>query len=378
MLKDRPIKIDYSTYTSESATFVDEKYGTWEAKPYDVVIKKHDHPKRASDNNIIPYEEILSRIQNGHGDVEPMPYITLLKETYVDSRTKAIFIDEVYGIWRTMPSSVLRGHKHPVRAYKSSGLEKIISKELNAPINTTKILDVIPDFILGNIIVECDGLYFHSEKKKENNAHLLRREKLESLGYQVLQFRGDEINYKLDIVLSIINNAIGRSTKVFARKTEIKLIKPKVAKKFFDENHLMGGTNHKAFGLYYHNELIAAMSFYTKKNEVHIGRFCNKLNHQVVGAYSRFLKHIIQDTKCEKIINFVDLRYGTGKHLINKGFILDGITLGWKWTDGNLTYNRLKCRANMDERKFTEREHAAELKWYKIYDAGQAKYIRLD
>jgi len=52
------------------------------------------------------------------------------------------------------------------------------------------------------------------------------------------------------------------------------------------------------------------------------------------------------------------------------GFKLEGITLGWKWIDYKYTYNRLQCRANMDDRKLSEKEYAKERKWYKIYDAG--------
>lgn len=40
-------------------------------------------------------------------------------------------------------------------------------------------------------------------------------------------------------------------------------------------------------------------------------------------------------------------------------------TLGWEWTDFSNTYNRRKCRANMEERKSREREYVNELGLYK-------------
>jgi hypothetical protein len=40
-------------------------------------------------------------------------------------------------------------------------------------------------------------------------------------------------------------------------------------------------------------------------------------------------------------------------------------------------FNRLTCRANMDERELSEKEYAAEQGLFKIYDAGQAKYIKI-
>jgi len=48
------------------------------------------------------------------------------------------------------------------------------------------------------------------------------------------------------------------------------------------------------------------------------------------------------------------------------GFRLDNIELKWKWTDGCNTYDRLDYKkASIDK-----------LKLYKIYDAGQAKYVK--
>ena len=74
---------------------------------------------------------------------------------------------------------------------------------------------------------------------------------------------------------------------------------------------------------------------------------------------------------------WADLRYGTGNYLKNIGFEHIKDTLGWKWTDYRCrTYNRLKCRANMDARKLTQAEHAEELGWVKIYDAGQRLWVR--
>jgi len=62
--------------------------------------------------------------------------------------------------------------------------------------------------------------------------------------------------------------------------------------------------------------------------------------------------------------------------LLNKGFEETREALGWKWTDGTNTFNRLKCRANMDKRGLRQAEHAKELGWYKIYDAGQRLYVK--
>jgi hypothetical protein len=109
--------------------------------------------------------------------------------------------------------------------------------------------------------------------------------------------------------------------------------------------------------------------------EVKIVRFASALNTVVVGGYSRLLKHAIQSFNITSIYTFVDLRYGDVASLESMGFVHAGTTLGWKWTDYDKTYNRLLCKANMDERNLSQKEHARELGLVKIYDAGQAKMV---
>jgi len=58
------------------------------------------------------------------------------------------------------------------------------------------------------------------------------------------------------------------------------------------------------------------------------------------------------------------------------GFSKNKDVLGWEWTDYVKTYNRLQCRANMDDRGLSQSEHACELGWVKIYDAGQRLWIK--
>jgi len=86
-------------------------------------------------------------------------------------------------------------------------------------------------------------------------------------------------------------------------------------------------------------------------------------------------KNILQPNISE-IHNWIDLRYETGNYLLNKSFLLSEETLDYNWTDYKNTYNKLKCHANMDNRKLSEKEYAIELKLQKIYDAGQQLYIK--
>lgn len=240
-----------------------------------------------------------------------------------------------------------------------------------------------PDFkISEDLFLDVDGLYWHSNAKKmgkDKKYHFNKRSIYEKNSKRLIQIREDEINDKINIVKSIIKIASNEPNvdKVFARKTKVSYVSYQEASTFFDKNHLMGsGGGAKAIGLYYNNKLVMCLSYKKYKGGIDISRVCSKLEHIVVGGLGKLIKYIEKEESPKFIQSFVDLRYGTGKSLETLGFFRESVTLGWKWTDGKNTFNRLKCRANMDERRLSESQHAEELGWHKIYDAGQAKYIK--
>ena len=237
-----------------------------------------------------------------------------------------------------------------------------------------------PDFMLApHLFVNVDGLYWHSDLQKDKRYHFNLRQEFEKNALRIFQFREDEVYNKTNIVKSMIANALQKTPqRIYARKTICKSVSHKEADKFLVDNHLMGTTKAKHIGLFNEEGLVSVLSYKQYKNVCKIERFCSTTGTTVVGGFSKLLAHLkrncLKPTTTE-IPNWVALRYGTGTHLSTKGFVQSKETLGWKWTDGTRTFNRLKCRANMDERKLSEKEHAKELGWFRIYDAGQRLWI---
>jgi hypothetical protein len=241
-----------------------------------------------------------------------------------------------------------------------------------------------PDFRIeknGKVLyINVDGLYHHSEvgksTKGNKNYHLTLRESFESSRIRIMQFREDEIRDKSDIVKSIVANYFGSSTRVGARVCELRRVNSAQASLFFEENHLMGQLKAaNSVGLFYKDELIQCLSYRMYESKIEIARFCSKLNTNVSGGFSKLVSYLTKKAKGRLIVSFCDLRYANGISYIKTGFELEGTTLGWNWTDCKNTFNRLKCRANMDDRNLTQAQHAKEFRWIKIYDAGQAKFV---
>lgn len=236
-----------------------------------------------------------------------------------------------------------------------------------------------PDFkISEGTFLNVDGLYWHSIIHKNKQYHFNLRRDFEEKGLRILQFRENEILDKPQIAKSMVSNLLGKShTKIMARKCKIQKISQVEADQFLFENHLKGKKNAKHVGLIFDENLVCLLSYKRKLTSFHIERFCTKLFHNVQGGFSRLLKWLESNVSLNKEIWYwVDLRYGSGAFLKSFGFSPVRETLGFEWTDGKMTLNRLRCRAKMDDRHLTEAEYAKEMGLTKIYDAGQRLFVK--
>lgn len=237
-------------------------------------------------------------------------------------------------------------------------------------------LDIyIPD---KKIAIEFNGLYWHSDKFKDKQYHTHKRKLCEEQGIQLIQIWESEWRDKKDLTKSMLLAKLGIfKVRLYARKCVIKDINSDEAQIFLNSNHIMGEfKSAKHIGLYHNDTLTSIISYKKHKEGIDISRFCSLKDTQIVGGLSKLLKEVEKRNPDVRYIQyFVDLRYGS-YGIQNLGFKLENITLGFWWTNGVSIYNRLHCKANMDERKLTQQEHAKELKLTKIYDAGQAKLIK--
>ena len=225
----------------------------------------------------------------------------------------------------------------------------------------------IADFKIGNIIIELDGLYWHSDAvlEKTKMYHKIKRDVYVDNGYIPLFFREDEIYNRFDVVKSIILNKLGMNSKVFyARKCAIV---EDTDCSFFEDNHLMGKGYGKIFSLQYEDEAVCSLQIRRLSGaEYEISRFASVINTSVVGGFSRLLKHVERNMDMNSLKTFIDLRYGLGTYLEGLGFKEHKPYLSFKWTNGQETFHRLKFRGNSGYDKGLA----------KIWDCGQAKWLK--
>lgn len=227
----------------------------------------------------------------------------------------------------------------------------------------------IADFRVGNIIIECDGLRWHSDIYLPDNYHVKKRQLYISHGYRPLFFRENEISNKFEIVKSIALNALGLCPhKIGARELSIAEIPYLQAKKFIEENHLMGPSTaiSNSCALMRGEEIVSMLQMKKGKDNVYeIGRFCNRLGHSVPGAFTRLLSYFTKSYKPSEVYTFIDLRYGQGEYLTKLGFIKKSEYPSFLWTDGKNVFHRMKFKGSSGYENGLN----------KIWDCGQVKHI---
>ena len=226
----------------------------------------------------------------------------------------------------------------------------------------------IADFKLGSdLLIECDGLYWHSELAREDHKyHIYKQETYAKNNYNSLFFREDELKDRFEIVKSVVLNKLGKSNRIYARECDVDILNDRDGDLFFNNNHLMGKGRGSTYVLRYKDEVVSALRLKRLKNkDYEISRFCNLNFTSVVGGFSKLLKAAIKDKTPDSVITFIDKRYGKGEYLSGLGFQYVHSYPSFRWTDGLETFHRLKFPGNSGYEKGL----------FKLWDCGQAKWI---
>lgn len=242
------------------------------------------------------------------------------------------------------------------------------------------------------VAIEYDGLFWHSNIYVDKNYHLEKTTQCEAKGIKLFHIFENEWIDKKDIWKSVIANALGKSKRIYARKTQIKEISGSESKAFFDNNHLQGSSagNKVSIGLFYNDEIVCAISFckprYNKNYEWEILRLCNKVNHNVIGGASKLLKYFKDKYQPQSILSYGNRRWCNLHSNIYKslGFELLGMSnpaYYYFQPQKTIIYNRvlfqkhkLKDKLKIFSENKTEMENMYDNGYLTIFDCGNLCY----
>lgn len=268
-----------------------------------------------------------------------------------------------------------------------SFIKSVYSGELNANDRTVifpKELDIyIPE---KNLAIEYDGLYWHSEAGDCFSAyHLQKTMACIEKGIRLIHLYDAEWRDKKEIVKSMVLSALGiYERKEYARNCEVREVTDRnTVIKFFDDNHIQGAV-HKyslCLGLYKGEELLQAVVFgkqhFGKNGDTELYRMVTKKNTQVLGGFSKLMKHSPYDT----VVSYVALRLFDAKgYLAGNWKIEHQAKPSFCITDGVNMYSRHLFKKERCLEKFdnvtsdmTEREMQVRNGFYRLWDCGTYK-----
>ncbi len=293
--------------------------------------------------------------------------------------------------FRQTPSNHLRGSGCP---YCNISQEQTdIYNSINEPavLNDRKIISPFEIDILyekHKLGVEYHGLFWHSHNQLESaediKYHQTKWLLAQKAGIQLLQFFEHEWLTKREIVLSMINYRLKRTTRIQARK--LILSDNRCPLSFYDANHLYGSrqaSHHLC--LLDNDQIIMAASWSRHQNGYELIRMATKTGMCVQGGISRLFSHFIKTQKPSFIMTYADLRYSNADGYRALGFKELAITKpGYFYYKGHTKLSRQQCQkhkqpallANFDP-KLSESMNMFNHGFRRVWDAGNLK-LQLD
>jgi hypothetical protein len=240
----------------------------------------------------------------------------------------------------------------------------------------------LPELKLG---FEYNGLYWHSDDRKDKNYHINKTNHFSKRGIKIVHIWQDDWIYKTEIVKSQIRNMIRlTSNKIFARNCDVAFMDDSgLVKRFLNDSHIQGYVNSNIkIGLFNDGELVSVMTFDKfegrKKMEDggwNLSRFCNKTNTNVVGGASKMLNFFIKNINPSRIISYADRDWSNGALYYKLGFqLISESKPDYKYIVDYRRIHKSNYKKSKLKYNITESEYIKSNKIGKIWDCGKLKF----
>lgn len=268
------------------------------------------------------------------------------------------------------------------------GISNIIRHSKNI-LPSGKELDIyLPDY---NLAIEINDLYNDNEKHVGKNYHLDKLMECQNNGIRLLQFFNDTVIEREEIVKDRIKHTVNMSEhRIYARKCEPRVITVSQRKEFLNKNHIQGDLgSYINLGLFYGDELVAVLTFCKLRKNlgqrssdeagVELARYATKLNHSVIGGFSKLLKYFKNSELSDNldfILTYADRDNSVGNLYEKNNFVLTHISKPSYFYVEKSTYkrhNRFSFRKNTLDKKFPK-HFSPDLTEFQIVDAEGSYY----
>lgn len=236
---------------------------------------------------------------------------------------------------------------------------------------------VIPSMKLA---IEYNGLYHHSEAKKDNDYHVRKLKLCTDAGYRLIQIFAHEWHYSKTAVKSRIRAILHCNENIIgARNTKCELASFDEVIPFLNEFHIQGGARfEKALKLHKDGLILAVMTFSRhhrqNSNALVLNRYCVRDNYSIIGGAAKLLKHA--NIK-EPIISYSDNRWSSGDIYRQLNFKLDAhIRHDYFYFKGLNVFSKQSMKKTKEEVTSGKSEHELRLEqgYLRVYDCGKQRW----
>ena len=256
----------------------------------------------------------------------------------------------------------------------------------------------LPDI---NLIIEVDGLYWHSEANIGTDRHKSFKKKnlYDSLGYKSIFIRDYEILSKTLMMKEKIKYIISDkdNVRIRASKVNVKIIPWNQVDFFLKKYHFMGSGERCEirYGLFEDDNLIGVATFKGERTgnirtedleTVELIRFAT--SKKIMGGLSKVIKFMIQNQpEITQVITYADRRFSQKNNNLytNNGFVLHDSNprssyLWYKGMDFLQRYQTQKHHLKiLFPEAYAENRSETDILWlsgyHRIYDCGHYKYV---
>lgn len=294
----------------------------------------------------IKLARFLAAVRDLHGGRYTYPF---LKKELVTTNSKVTVRCPDHGDFKQIAHNHARGHgcrlckvsageDNFLRWLKSVVPKGTVVEGGNRSILSGKEIDIwLPSH---KVAIEYNGTYYHSSSKVGKNYHADKQRRCSEIGVKLLTiFEFEWLHERLrEIVKGRVLNALGLLSphKIPSRKCDVRVIESSEGRAFFEDNHIKGpGTARLYLGLFHQEELVAAMSLgvprFSKKYEWEVIRVCSKTGVLVHGSFAKLFSFFVKTYDPASVVNYSDLRWGTGASCMVAGFKRVGVTAPAVW-----------------------------------------------
>lgn len=179
-----------------------------------------------------------------------------------------------------------------------------------------------------NICIEVDGIFWHSDKNKPVNYHIMKTDMCLENGYKLIHILESDISRHYDKVYSVIASIFEKYKRTIFLGDEytIKELDKDICSDFINRNYIYSSDVKfdYAYGLYFDGELISVMSF-KNKLLVELTCYCNLLHTDVIDSFDVLLNYFLKHNRFLTLIAKICRDYFIHDKYLEHGFYVVGM-----------------------------------------------------